>query len=170
MSISYCIQCNCLHLYIAPEASSSTASSGATLIKDNRRFHAAQPPLLAWPALLSLSKYPDSARRSVPALWLAGTVPLAYSQSNLGYDQGTSKPSADLAASGFSSPTGRLQFLRPPGGSAWWFLHSQVRFDAMESNAFDDSMTSTISVRSSRWSSRLQPQRARLLYDKGADF
>ena len=61
-------------------------------------FHAAQPPLLAWPALLSLSKHPDSARRSVPALWLAGTVPLAYSQSNLGYDQGTSKPSADLAA------------------------------------------------------------------------
>ena len=64
------------HSYIAPASSAFTAHSGATLIKDNRRFHAAQPPLLAWPALLSLSKYPGSARRSVPALWLAGTVPL----------------------------------------------------------------------------------------------
>ena len=84
--ISHCIQCNFLHSYIAPDASSSnsTASSGATLIKDYRRFHAAQPPLLAWPALLSLSKYPDSARRSVPALWLAGTVAL----------QGSGRPGA----------------------------------------------------------------------------
>ena len=48
------------------------------MIKDNRRFHAAQPRLLAWSAFLSLSKYPDSARRSVPALWLAGNDILTH--------------------------------------------------------------------------------------------
>ena len=48
------------------------------------RSRAAQPLLLAWLALLPLSKYPDSAKRSVPALWpncklaAAGTVPLQY--------------------------------------------------------------------------------------------
>ena len=83
VSISYCIQCNCLHSYIASDASSSTASSGTTLIKDNRRFHAAQPPLLAWPALLSLSKNPDSARQSVPALWLAGSRSLTLALGNV---------------------------------------------------------------------------------------
>ena len=98
VSISFRSQCNCMHSYIAPDASGSTASSGATLINDNRRFHAAQPPLLAWPALLSLSMYPDSARRSVPACsplvsWhrsLTGPIPVASALgSRLGMPRGS---------------------------------------------------------------------------------
>jgi len=131
VSISFCTQCNCLHSYIAPDASRSTASSGATLINHNRRYRAAQPPLLAWPALLCLSKYPDSARRSAPALWLAGTVPSTI-KVTWDTDQGTSKPSADLTASVFSSPTGRLQFPRPPDGSTWWFLCSRLATNNMK--------------------------------------
>ena len=48
------------------------------MIKHNRRHHAVQTPPLAWPALPCLSKYPDSAGRSVPALWLAGNEPVHY--------------------------------------------------------------------------------------------
>ena len=86
--IGCCIQCNCLHSYIAPGASSSTASSGAVatfihafhaFIKHNRRHRyravLARPPLLAWPApiLLGLCKHPGSAGQPARAPWLAVT-------------------------------------------------------------------------------------------------
>ena len=57
------------HSYIAPASSAFTAHSGATLIKGNCRS-AAPASVSAWPGRLTVSKYPSSVWRSVPALWL----------------------------------------------------------------------------------------------------
>ena len=154
MSIRGCTPRSYLHAHspIAPDASSSAASPGAAFIKDNRRRHAAQQPLLAWPALLSLGEHPNSARRYVPARWLARNA-LLIIKGTRAYRPGHFK--AVCRSDGFcffladwmSSSLCGVQAARPAD-----FDEAKSCSASWEFNAFDDSMTSTILMRSSRWS------------------